>query len=282
MGFGPVKRQRLDIRDWEAFAALVKLRNFGHAAEVLGISQSAVSQRIAKLEDDLQLTLLVRSNQGVEPTPEGDLILPDAHLLIAAKRNVLEAAAFVRESGGRPVRLLLSNAIVHTALIPNLRKALEKNGPNQFTVDVVSADEIESQLYSSDHDVAITTLPIHREGVQQHPLTELPMAVAVPEEVSETSVSIESLCRQPLLTMPRHAEPNLFDRLVAEASNAHQRLQMGQPIVAFPSVLAMVSMGKGWGIVPLAMKDAVAKGVKVLPLEIDPPPNNSDFSCMAL
>ncbi len=267
-----MKRQRLDIRDWETFTTLVRLRHFGHAAEELGVSQSAISQRIAKLEADLQLKLLVRSNQGVELTIEGVAILPEARALIAAKRNALEAAAYIREKGSRPIRLLLSNAIVNTALIPNLRKALEAERQDQFHVDVDSADEIEARLLSSEHDFAVTTLPMNRVGFQERLLTELPMAVAVPEEVDEASISVELLSRQPLLTMPRDTEPHLFDRLVAEASNAHQLLQIGQPVVAFPAILAMVSMGKGWGIVPLALKSAAPKGVKVLPLEMEPPP----------
>jgi LysR family hydrogen peroxide-inducible transcriptional activator len=269
---GRVKRQRLDIRDWEAFTTLVRLRHFGHAAEELGISQSAVSQRIAKLECDLQLKLLTRSNQGVELTCEGVSILPEARALIAAKSNALEAAAIIRENGARPIQLLLSNAIVHTALIPNLRRALETERQNRFHVDVASADEIEARLLSAEHDVAITTLTMNREGFQERLLTELPMAVAVPEEVIETSVSIEFLCRQPILTMPRDIEPRLFDRLITEAANAHQLLRIGQPVVAFPAILAMVLMGKGWGIVPLAMEGAVPKGVKVLPFTMEPPP----------
>lgn len=267
-----MKRQRLDIRDWEAFTTLVRLRHFGYAADELGISQSAVSQRIAKLESDLQLKLLIRSNQGVDLTSEGVAILPEARALIAAKRNALEAAAFIREKGARPIRLLLSNAVVHTALLPNLRRALEADAQSQFHVDVGSADEIEARLLSSEHDVAVTTLPMKRDEFQTRPLTELPMAVAVPEDVKQASVPIELLCRQPLLTMARDTEPHLFDRLVAEASSARQLLQIGQPVVAFPAILAMVSMGKGWGIVPLAMAGAVPTGVKVLPLEMEPPP----------
>ncbi len=267
-----MKRMRLDVRDWEAFTALVRRRHFGHAAEELGITQSAMSQRIAKLEAGLQLKLLTRSNQGVEPTHEGFAILPEAHALIAAKRNALEAAAYIRENGARPIRLLLSNAIVHSAVIPKLRRALEDEGQCHFHVDVAAADEIEPRLQSGEHDLAITTLPIEREGFEERLLAELSMAVAVPEDIVETSISIARLCQQPLLTMSRDTEPHLFDRLITEASHAHQLLQIGQPVVSFPSILAMVLMGKGWGIVPLAMFGAVPGGVKVLPLDMATPP----------
>ncbi len=267
-----MKRQRLDIRDWEAFVTLTRLRHFGHAADELGITQSAISQRIAKLEGDLRLKLLIRSNQGVEPTDAGLALLPEARALIAAKRNALEAAAAIREEGARPLRLLLSNAIIHTVILPKLRQALEKAQGSAFQVDVEAADEVESSLASGECDLALTTLPMAREDIEERLLTRLPMAVAVPADVELKQVHIKTLCRHPLLMVPRDTEPDLFDRLLVAARSAGQVLQVAQPIVAFPSILAMVAMGKGWGIVPLAMKGATPDGVKVLPLQMREPP----------
>ncbi|TQV68078.1 LysR family transcriptional regulator [Denitrobaculum tricleocarpae] len=267
-----MKRQRLDIRDWEAFVTLTRLRHFGHAADELGITQSAISQRIAKLEGDLRLKLLIRSNQGVEPTDAGRALLPEARALIAAKRNALEAAAAIREEGARPLRLLLSNAIIHTAILPRLRHALEEAQGSAFQVDVEAADEVESSLASGECDLALTTLPMAREDIEERLLTRLPMAVAVPADVELKQVHIKTLCRHPLLMVPRDTEPDLFDRLLVAARSAGQVLQVAQPIVAFPSILAMVAMGKGWGIVPLAMKGATPDGVKVLPLQMREPP----------
>ena len=267
-----MKRSRLDVRDWEAFATLVRLRHFGHAAEELGITQSAMSQRLAKLEADLQLKLLTRSSRGVVPTDEGLALLPEARALIAAKRMALEAAAAIRQQGARPARLFLSNAIVHTALLPRLRKAMEQALDRRFHVDVGAADEIEARLLSAECDLAVTTLPIGKAEFEEALLTRLPMAVAVPADVRLARVTIEELCRHPLLLVPREVEPDLFDALIVAAREKKQRLQVGQTIVAFPSILAMVAMGKGWGIVPSVMKDAAIKGVKVLPLDfLDPP-----------
>ena len=267
-----MKRQRLDIRDWEAFVTLTRLRHFGHAADELGITQSAISQRIAKLERDLHLKLLVRSNQGVAPTDAGLALLPEARALIAAKRNALEVAAAIREEGARPLRLLLSNAIIHTAILPQLRQALEALQGAAFQVDVEAADEVEASLASGECDLALTTLPMVREDFEERLLTRLPMAVAVPSDVALKQVQIRTLCRHPLLMVPRDTEPDLFDRLVVAARSTGQVLQVAQPVVAFPSILAMVAMGKGWGIVPLAMRGATPGGVKVLPLQMGDPP----------
>lgn len=261
-----MKRTRLDIRDWEAFASLVALRQFGRVAEDLGVTQSAISQRIAKLEADLGLKVLHRSNMGVEPTDAGRALLPHAKALLAAKRNALEAAAALKKDGSRPVRLILSNAIAHTDLLPQLRQALEQGAGSGFEVDVETADEIETRLVNREYDFAITTLPVSRDGLRQHLMTTLPMGAAIPREIGFDRVSMADLCKNPLLTMPRSTEPDLFDALIVAASEAGHRLRIARSVVSFPSILAMVALGKGWGIVPLMMAGAVPKGVKVVPL----------------
>lgn len=261
-----MKRTRLDIRDWEAFASLVALRQFGRSADELGVTQSAISQRITKLEADLGLKVLHRSNMGVEPTDAGRALLPHAKALLVAKRNALEAAAALKKDGARPVRLILSNAISHTTLLPQLRRALEDGPGLGFEVDVETADEIEARLLNREYDFAITTLPVSRDGLQQKLMTKLPMGVAVPSEVGLDRVSIAELCKNPLLTIPRTTEPELFDALIVAASHAGHTLRIERSIVSFPSILAMVAMGKGWGIVPLMMAGATPRGVRVVPL----------------
>ncbi len=267
-----MKRSRFDIRDWEAFAVLERVRHFGQAADALGITQSAVSQRISKLESDLGLKLLTRSNRGVDPTEAGQALQSYACALLAAKRNALEAAAAIQTNGARPARLLLSNAVVHTAVLPTLKRALEETLSGRFDVDVEPADIVETRLLSGVCDLALTTLPVSRDGVQQDLLTRLPMGVAVPDDAAHDRISMKDLCRNPLLVVPRSIEPHLFDGLVAAAAKAGQNLRIERSIVAFPSILAMVAMGKGWGIVPLAMADATPKGVRIVPLSLPEPP----------
>jgi len=268
-----MKRTRLDMRDWEAFASLVALRQFGRAAEDLGVTQSAISQRIAKLEADLGLKVLHRSNMGVEPTDAGRALLPHAKALLAAKRNALEAAAALKKDGSRPVRLILSNAIAHTDLLPRLRQALEQGAGSGFEVDVETADEIETRLVNREYDFAITTLQVSRDGLRQERMTTLPMGVAIPKEIKLDRVSMAELCKHPLLTIPRDTEPDLFDALIVAAAQAGQRLRIARSVVSFPSILAMVALGKGWGMVPVMMAGAVPKGVKVVPLAVTAPPH---------
>ncbi|QFG21448.1 LysR family transcriptional regulator [Actinomadura sp. WMMB 499] len=73
----------LDLAAVRAFVAVADDRYFGDAAAGLGISQQAVSKRVAKLEADLGTALLRRTPNGAEPTEDGASFLVQARALIA-------------------------------------------------------------------------------------------------------------------------------------------------------------------------------------------------------
>ncbi|UBU08618.1 LysR family transcriptional regulator [Nonomuraea gerenzanensis] len=73
----------LDLGAVRAFVAVAEERYFSEAATLLGISQQAVSKRIAKLESELGLRLFSRTRNGAEPTDDGRAFLPHARALIA-------------------------------------------------------------------------------------------------------------------------------------------------------------------------------------------------------
>lgn len=56
------------------FAAVADAGSFTRAAERLGITKTVVSQQVAKLEDELKTTLLIRTTRRVEPTEAGRLL----------------------------------------------------------------------------------------------------------------------------------------------------------------------------------------------------------------
>jgi len=64
----------MDIKDLRYVVAVYEARNFMRASIALATSQSNVSVRIRRLEEDLNATLFVRGNRGVMPTRKGDLL----------------------------------------------------------------------------------------------------------------------------------------------------------------------------------------------------------------
>ena len=91
----------LDLVLVRAFVAVVDEAHFGRAAEVLSVSQQAVSKRVARLEARLGVRLLTRGTSGVALTAAGRRFLGPARKALAA--GDLATAAARREE--RPLRI---------------------------------------------------------------------------------------------------------------------------------------------------------------------------------
>lgn len=72
-----------DLPEIDAFVAIARCGSFGAAADALGITQSTISQRIAKLERRLERRLLVRTTRHVALTTEGRDLMVYAEAMTA-------------------------------------------------------------------------------------------------------------------------------------------------------------------------------------------------------
>jgi DNA-binding transcriptional LysR family regulator len=95
----------VDIEALRTFVAVAGTGQFQNAADELGISQQAVSKRIAALERHLGVTLLVRTSRGSRPSLDGRVLLPHARKVLAA----LEQAERAVRPGSRPLRVDVLN-----------------------------------------------------------------------------------------------------------------------------------------------------------------------------
>ncbi|MBT2209228.1 LysR family transcriptional regulator [Actinomadura sp. NEAU-AAG7] len=110
----------LDLGAVRAFVAVAADRSFSAAADRLGLSQQAVSKRVARLEAHLGTPLLARTRGGAEPTAEGRAFLVPARALLVLADQAVERA----RGGPRPLRVdVLGTRLASTALIRGFHEA---------------------------------------------------------------------------------------------------------------------------------------------------------------
>ena len=97
----------------------METRGFGHAARVLGISQSTVSQHVARLERAIGRPLLLRDTHRVIPTADGETLLAFAREILDAEAR---ATAWLADTARRErLRFGVSEDLVLERLPPVLR-----------------------------------------------------------------------------------------------------------------------------------------------------------------
>lgn len=87
----------MDLRGLQFVEAIGRLGSFTRAAEEIHIAQPALSQAIAKLEEELGAQLFFRLPRGATPTPEGQLVLARARRIFdeihSLKRELADSTA---------------------------------------------------------------------------------------------------------------------------------------------------------------------------------------------
>lgn len=111
---------RRSIPDLAAFALLAELRSFRRAGEVMGVSASALSHRLRRMETALGVRLLNRSTRAVAPTEAGERLLARLSPALAdIEAGLMEVAAFREHPAGR-LRLSVPRSAARLAIAPRL------------------------------------------------------------------------------------------------------------------------------------------------------------------
>src|SRR5690625_1458716 len=92
----------LDLQHIRAFVAVAKEGNLTRAAEKLHLTQPAVSVQLKNFQEELNLTLLVRTSKGLSLTSDGEEILPLAEKTLASIHQLRKHASLMQKClGGR-------------------------------------------------------------------------------------------------------------------------------------------------------------------------------------
>lgn len=96
-----------EIDDLAAFAVLLEVGSFTHAAERLGCSKGQLSKRMRLLEQGLGVTLLQRSTRRLSLTSAGSALLPEAQALLVQAQRARQTLVRLKEEISGTVRLTL-------------------------------------------------------------------------------------------------------------------------------------------------------------------------------
>lgn len=111
---------RAGLSDMNAFLEVARERSFTRAARKLGVSQSALSQTLKKLEEELGVQLLVRTTRSVAPTEIGERLLQKIGPHLEGIESELAAILELREKPAGTIRISASDLAINELLLPRL------------------------------------------------------------------------------------------------------------------------------------------------------------------
>ncbi|KAF1023086.1 MAG: PCP degradation transcriptional activation protein [Paracidovorax wautersii] len=157
----------LDLNLLRLFDAVYRARNVSRAAELLGLTQPAANQGLARLRHTLGDALFVRSAGGMAPTPRAHRLAQAVQAAIATLEAALgEADHFDPATARMDLRLHLSD-IGEARFLPALMRALRQQVPGlRVHSRALAHEDIALALDSGTLDLAIGFLPSVHETLR--------------------------------------------------------------------------------------------------------------------
>ncbi|PIR89174.1 MAG: hypothetical protein COU07_02385 [Candidatus Harrisonbacteria bacterium CG10_big_fil_rev_8_21_14_0_10_40_38] len=150
-----------------ALSALARFRNFSIAARSLGITQSALSQRIQKLEDDLEATLIVRDPSGLRLTDTGEKLTHFSNQISDLEREALGQIKKIPGKLSGIVRIAGYSSITRSLVIPSLRSLADTHPDLRFEISSKEIRELIPMLRRGEADFVLLNREIEGEGLER-------------------------------------------------------------------------------------------------------------------
>jgi DNA-binding transcriptional LysR family regulator len=256
-------------RQLEAFRMLMTSGTASRAAELLGITQPAISRAVVELEAELGFALFDRVKGRMVPTPEGQLFFREVEHSFLGLERLRAAAGRIRESGSGLLKVGCLPALCAGVMAPAIRSFQSEHPEVAIDLRVRSSAMIRDLVAAGQCDMGIVAEEVDLSGIVHEPFASYRVACVMAPD--------HPLAAEPLIT-PAHLDGQRYIRMRLEEGLQRQLAAMFQAHGATPRlaveteyshvVCTLALAGVGIGLVnPAAAHEARGRGLLVKPFE---------------
>lgn len=242
---------RIDFLGLEAFLSIAERGSFQRAAAHLNLSQTAISHRMRKLEDDLGLKLFARTTREVTLTRAGIDFLPKAQKALAELEQSFDELK--QQGAKRRERLDIACLPVFAVnYLPPILSKFHKLQPRvQVRVFETPSAAIAELVQSGEVEFGLSVVKTNRWDLEVETISSSPLALTCPSRhalAKKRSIGWAQLRNLPLIRVgPKTAiRPMIDDALSA----ARMTLNWQYEVEHVETAVNLVEAGLGFAIVP--------------------------------
>ena len=265
----------MNLRDLKYLVAVAEHRHFGRAAEACFVSQPTLSTQLKKLEEELGVTLIERTNRQVMLTPVGaDIVIRAQQVLRDVNELVNAAEEYADPLGGE-----FSLGIIPTVapyLLPKILGPMRKAFPNlQIKLTEGQTAVISRMLRDGELDAVILALPLHEDNVIEAELYREPFYLAVSRhhpKAKKKTASLDDLDNEEVLLLE---DGHCLRDQALEVCASHNAVENTNfRATSLETLRQMVAADAGITLMPELAVGARSSSVHYLPFRGTPPHRN--------
>ena len=254
----------MDKHNLNEFIAVAKTKSFSSAAEILHVTQSTISKRIALLETTMGQKLFDRIARQVSVTPAGAELLPRAKHMVQEYQNAIQAINDLAGNTSGILRLAISHHLGLHRLPPLLKTYAQEHPDVILDIEFMDSEKAYEQVLQGHSEVAVITLALEQHYnitrnkiwndclrfvcAQDHPLSKV-------QEPRLAHLAEYPVILPGLNTYTGRIVQNLF-----QAEDI--RLKSPMSTNYLETISTMVEVGLGWSVLP----ETLVKNLHVIPI----------------
>jgi DNA-binding transcriptional LysR family regulator len=235
----------IDLNLLVLFDALMTERSVTEAGRRLGKTQPTVSHGLGRLRAQFQDPLLVRTPQGLGPTPKAEALHQEVREVLMRLRQVLQGqVAFDPATAQRTFTVTMTDYAQYVLLPPLLRRLL-REAPGVDLAVHVSGDEPERILAEGDADLSVGAMFDARPGLRERKLFTERFACLVRKDHPEVGeeLSLETYVKLPHVLIAPRGRPGSFVDTALGKLGLSRRVALKVPhYLVAPHVVAETDM----------------------------------------
>jgi len=170
----------MNIRQIEAFKAIMELGSFTRAAERLGLSQPAVSKLVLLLEHKCGFGLFLRQRNGVVPTAEAQMLYEEVERVFLGVDSIQARARAIRKLDHGEIRLVTFPSLATRILPSILAEFLEARPGLRIEMSSRNSWLLVERLATQGVDVGFGMFASDRPGVRFEKLCSMRAVCVLP------------------------------------------------------------------------------------------------------
>jgi DNA-binding transcriptional LysR family regulator len=256
----------MELRHIRSFLSIAETLHFGRTAELIHISQPALSLQIRALEEDVGVRLFERNRRKTTLTAAGAAFRDDAATALSQLEQAIRRARLAA-SGKLGLLRIGFVSTAGTEIVPNIVRQFRKSNPEvEFSLrNILTAEQVQ-MLESGSLDVGFLRLPIgghsaldvvtvHRE--------RFVLVVPSSHKLAERKrVRLREVAGEAFVMYERTYAPGFHDLIYGIFRDARIAPNVSQTAVEIPMLISLVASGMGISILPAStVKHSVASVV---------------------
>ena len=256
----------IQSRQVEAFRAVMLTGAMTAAAEMIHVTQPAVSRLIRDLEAECGFRLFERSGNTLAPTGQARSLLMEVERSFIGLRRIQEYARDLRDGRGGTLRVAALPAM--SGFLPRFVAKFSRERPRlDILVDCLPSPTIREHVASGQLDIGVVAAPFRGAGLTPTVLEDNAV-VALPERhrlAGKRFVAISDLGGEDMILLTKFMEGRRHP-----VELALQGMKLGKVIATPASELACVLVSESAGVAivdPFSASEFVGRGIVLRPLK---------------